>query len=291
MKYDERAAESVTQRSAKSTDRVTGSASQQVGAPRKSLGQHWLKDKASLDSICDAAGVKPSDTVLEIGPGTGELTDKLLKRGAKVVAVELDERLAAGLQQRFKGLPFSLNMLSILDFDLSSLPGGYKIAANIPYYLTNHLLRMLCETQHKPSVAVLLVQKEVAERVTADPGEMSLLSVSVQLYYEPSLGAVVPANLFEPPPKVDSQILILKQLATTLFPGTVPGNKEDKAFFRVVKAGFSQRRKTLLNSLSAGLHLSKQETEELLKRADINPASRPQELSLKDWHGLYSQSS
>ncbi len=257
--------------------------------PKKQLGQHWLKDKASLTAICDGAIIKPGDTVLEIGPGTGELTEVLLSQGAEVIAVEIDERLSAGLQEKFQGLPFTLNTLSILKFDLSSLPGSYKIVANIPYYLTNHLLRMLCETQHKPVIAVLLMQKEVAQRVCAAPGDMSLLSVSVQLSYEVSLGLVIPAKLFEPPPKVDSQVIILKRRTQPLFPGCHPGNKEVGEFFRVVKAGFSQRRKTLLNSLSAGLHLTKEETLKLLSGAKIQPAIRPQELSLVNWYSLYRQ--
>lgn len=257
--------------------------------PNKQLGQHWLKDKVSLAAICGGAKIKQGDTVLEIGPGTGELTELLLNQGAEVIAVELDERLSASLREKFKGLPFTLNTLSILKFDLSSLPGSYKIVANIPYYLTNHLLRMLCETQHKPVVAVLLVQKEVAQRVCAAPGEMSLLSVSVQLSYEVSLGPVVLAKLFDPPPKVDSQVIILKRRTQPLFPGWHPGNREVGEFFRVVKAGFSQRRKTLLNSLSAGLHLTKEETLKLLGAAKIQPTIRPQELSLENWYSLYQQ--
>ena len=144
---------------------------------KKSLGQHWLDDERSLAAMCDAASIKNGDTVLEIGPGQGSLTAILLDRGARVAAVELDGRLAQELKKKFAGLPFTLNMLSILDFDLSNMPGGYKIVANIPYYLTAHLLRMLSETQHKPSVVVLLVQKEVAERVTSKPGEMSVLAL------------------------------------------------------------------------------------------------------------------
>ena len=142
---------------------------------KKSLGQHWLSDPMILSYICVQAGIKKGDCVLEIGPGKGDLTAKLLEMGAEVVAVEIDKCLEADLRKKFNSLPFTLNMLSIMDFDLSKMPKDYKVVANIPYYLTSHLLRMLSETQHKPAIIVLLVQKEVAERIAAKPGKMSLL--------------------------------------------------------------------------------------------------------------------
>src|SRR3989344_4166577 len=147
--------------------------SKDIGFAKKSLGQHWLTDKNSLEAMCNAADVTTGDNILEVGPGRGSLTASLLDRGANVVAVELDERLGAELTEKFKDKSFILNMLSILDFDYSSLPKDFKIVANIPYYLTSHLLRQLSETPNQPSVAVLLVQKEVAERVVAAPGDMS----------------------------------------------------------------------------------------------------------------------
>ncbi|HSX52963.1 MAG TPA: 16S rRNA (adenine(1518)-N(6)/adenine(1519)-N(6))-dimethyltransferase RsmA [Patescibacteria group bacterium] len=251
---------------------------------KKSLGQHWLRDQASLEAIVDAANIEAGDSVLEIGPGQGALTVVLLERGAKVVAVELDESLAPGLEQQFKDQPFILNMLSILDFDLSTMSTNYKIVANIPYYLTAHLLRLLCDSLHPPTTAVLLVQKEVAQRVCAGAGDMSILSASVQLYYHVSLGQLVPARLFTPPPKVDSQVLILTRRQQPLFVDI-----DTKQFFRIVKVGFSNRRKTLLNALSAGLQMSKEETGELLTKANIKPATRAQELSLDDWHRLYQK--
>ena len=251
---------------------------------KKSLGQHWLNDAGVLRAMCEAARVAQGDTVLEVGPGQGSLTAMLLEGGAKVVAVELDESLAARLLQRFYGRPFTLNMLSILDFDLSKLPKDYKVVANIPYYLTAHLLRMLCETLHKPNVAVLLVQKEVAERVTARPGDMAALSVLAQFYYEALLGQVVPAKLFSPPPKVDSQILILHKRQEPLF-----ADVDYKQFFHIVKAGFSERRKKLRSSLSGGLGVSKPSAEAMLQKAGIDPNRRAQELSLDEWHELYKQ--
>jgi len=249
---------------------------------KKSLGQHWLSDQATLVKICDSASLKPTDTVLEIGPGAGTLTKILVSKVKQVVAVELDPKLAQTLPQNVVADNLKVVEQDILKFDLGDMPAGYKLVANIPYYLTSHLLRILSESANPPQTVVLLVQKEVAERVTARPGEMSLLSVSTQFFWTASLGSVVPKEVFLPPPKVDSQVLILKRRVKPLFENTA-----EKAFFRLVKAGFSARRKTLLNSLSAGLRVSKPVAEKLLVKAHINPNCRPQELSLEDWYRLY----
>lgn len=248
----------------------------------KKLGQHWLFDDASLEAMCDAADIIAADDVLEIGPGTGTLTAKLLQRGAHVVAVELDTRLADNLSAHFGDQDFELHTQSILTFDLTTMPMGYKLVANIPYYLTSHLIRVLSESANPPSVAVLLVQKEVAERVCSAPGDMSLLSVTAQYYWQANLGTLVPAKLFTPPPEVDSQILILKRRKEILF-----GPIDTKVFFRIVKAGFSARRKKLRGSLSGGLRISKDEADELLNKSSISPDRRAQELSLDDWYRLY----
>lgn len=248
---------------------------------KKSLGQHWLNDEYTLQVICDDAELTLDDTVLEIGPGAGTLTRKLVEQAKAVVAVEFDGHLAETLPQRVKAENLTVVQQDILGFDLTTLPRDYKVVANIPYYLTSKLLRTLSESSNPPKTIILLVQKEVAERVAAAPGDMSMLSVSVQLYYEASLGEVVLAALFTPPPKVDSQILILHKRTKPLFPGI-----ETKAFFRVVKAGFAARRKTLLNSLAGGLRLDKQTIEKALIDAQLNPSMRPQELSLEQWHNL-----
>lgn len=252
--------------------------------PKKSLGQHWLNDPSSLQAMLDAAELNLEDTVLEIGPGLGSLTELLIPRVQKVVAVELDEKLAADLTRKFQDPNLSVVMSDIMKFDLNNLPPDYKIVANIPYYLTSHLIKIISETSNPPTTAVLLVQKEVAERVTAKPGGMSLLSVTAQFYWQTSLGPAVPAQFFMPPPKVDSQILKLKRRAQPLFPDVEP-----QQFFQLVKAGFSQRRKTLLNSLSAGLHLSREATAELLQQADIEPGRRAQTLSLSEWCDIYER--
>ena len=250
---------------------------------KKALGQHWLNDEDSLEAMLTGASIGPNDTVLEVGPGPGALTERLVKRAKQVLAVEFDQDLAHDLPHRVPADNLQVVQQDILQFDLSQLPPGYKVAANIPYYLTSQLLRVLCESPCHFSQAALLIQKEVAERVCAEPGSMSLLSVSVQYYCETHLGPVVPAELFTPPPKVDSQILELAYRTTPLFE-----NVDTKLFFRVVKAGFSQRRKTLLNSLSGGLHISRAQTEALLQAAGISSGLRPQALTLQQWHTIYA---
>lgn len=256
--------------------------------PKKSLGQHWLHDEATLNYICDRSNLVQGDTILEIGPGAGMLTSKLLERSAKVVAVEKDESLAINLADLVLGLTYhnyhNLEVIrgDILKFDLSQLPVGYKVVANIPYYLTSNLLRVLSESANPPAMMVLLVQKEVAERIAAKPGQMSLLAVSVQLYYQPELGQVVSAKLFEPSPKVDSQVVILQRRRASLFK-----DLNNQEFFQLIKAGFSQRRKKLRSSLAGGLNISKDQAENLLKKASVSPDARAQELSLEQWHELY----
>lgn len=258
-----------------------------MATPKKALGQHWLYDEATLDAIVDAADVVPGDPVLEIGPGLGTLTKRLLIRGARVTAVEFDASLAQNLSKILLEdgpVDGDLNVLhaDILRFDLTVLLPGYKVVANIPYYLTSNLIRVLTESANPFSIAALLVQKEVAERVVAHPGQMSLLSISAQYYCEVSLGPMVSAELFTPPPKVDSQVLILRHRAQPLYEDV-----DTKHFFRIVRAGFSQKRKTLVNSLSAGLAISKDQVRDMLEAADIPGNTRAQALSLDDWYALY----
>lgn len=251
---------------------------------KKSLGQHWLNDRASLVAMCDAAEVQATDEILEIGPGKGSLTSILLERQANVFAVEFDPEAVKYLVKVFAqqlDVFVHIEQGDIRSFNLNRMPAGYKIVANIPYYLTSHLVQIISESQNPPSMAVLLVQKEVAERVSAKPGDMSLLSLTAQFYWETSLGIKVPANLFDPAPQVDSQILILKRRKETLF------SVDPKPFFRLIKAGFAARRKTLLNSLSGGLRIDKTQTTTLLESAEIASGRRPQELSLDEWYALY----
>ncbi|HUC88394.1 MAG TPA: 16S rRNA (adenine(1518)-N(6)/adenine(1519)-N(6))-dimethyltransferase RsmA [Candidatus Binatia bacterium] len=249
---------------------------------KKSLGQHWLNDQTSLEAMCQAARLEANDTVLEIGPGLGSLTKLLCEQAARVLAVELDNQLAISLKDRIRADNLEVINEDILKFDLTKLPPKYKVVANIPYYLTSQLIRVLSESVNPAAVATLLVQKEVAERLAAKPGNLSILGVTAQFYWQVELGPVVKAELFTPQPKVDSQIVVLTWRDKPLFNGV-----DTKQYFRLVRAGFSQKRKTLLNSLSAGLAITRQEAETKLKAAGIEPSARAQTLSQEDWHKLY----
>lgn len=245
---------------------------------KKSLGQHWLHDPVSLQAMCDLAQVGDGDIVLEVGPGLGTLTEYLVKQAKQVVAVEFDDDLAADLPHRVTADNLQVVHGDILSFDLSTLPAGYKVIANIPYYLTSNLVRVLSESSNPAQSLTLLIQKEVAERIAAQPGDMSLLGLTAQLYFEPELGPLVAAELFAPPPKVDSQIIHLQRRDQPQFAG-----HDKTVLIRVLKAGFSNKRKTLHNSLAAGLHISKPEAQALLEQAKINPLQRPQSLAISDW--------
>lgn len=247
----------------------------------KSLGQHWLTDDTVLADVVAAADVTPEDTVLEIGPGPGTLTKHLVSSAGRVVAVEFDQKLATELPKRVHADNLRVVESDILKFDLTKLPSEYIVVANIPYYLTSKLVRVLSESSNQAKTVVLLVQKEVAERVAAPAGKMSLLSVSAQFYWRVELDSVVPAALFTPPPKVDSQVVVMHRIDSGKF------QVDQRAFFQLVKAGFSARRKTLQNSLAGGLRISREAAGELLVAADLSPTARPQELSLDDWHRLY----
>lgn len=244
----------------------------------KSLGQHWLKDRAILESIAECADITPLDTVLEIGPGLGTLTSVLLSRADNVVAVEYDENLARKLPGQFPGKKLTVHHEDILAFDLSRLPAGYKVVANVPYYITSKIIELLMTSTNKPSLVVLLIQKEVAERIVARPGDMSILAVSAQIFAEASLGPLVPAEYFTPPPKVDSQVVVLKTREAPLV-----ASNDEPAFFRLVKAGFSAKRKKLRSSLAAGLAVSKEEVEDMLKKAVVSPDRRAEDLSIDEW--------
>ncbi len=252
---------------------------------KKVLGQHWLHDKVSLRAIVKAANIQAGDVVLEIGSGQGSLTDELLRAKAKVIALEYDTELITHLHNKYDTRPSTEIIIQegdIRRFDLNKMPPGYKIVANIPYYLTANVLRMLTETDHKPAVAVILVQKEVAERVAAKPGYMSALSAIVQLYYLVSLGLVVPSGMFTPSPKVDSQLLVLQWRPRPLFKDV-----SQRQFIQLIKLGFAQPRKTLANNLRAGFVLSKEDSEALINAAGLTTSVRAQALSLQDWYKLY----
>ena len=252
--------------------------------PKKSLGQHWLKDPEILADIAEAAELTGDDVVLEIGPGLGTLTSRLLARANSVTAVEFDADLARKLPGQFPGKKLTVVNQDILQFDLNQLPKNYKVVANVPYYITSKIVEKLMTAENKPSIAVLLVQKEVAERIAAEAGNMSILSVSVQIFAEAELDIEVPRQFFTPPPKVDSQVVVLR---TRNNPLITPEDQRD--FFRIVKAGFSAKRKKLRSSLSGGLGIDKSAAEELLKNAGISPDARAEDLAIEDWKKLLKE--
>jgi 16S rRNA (adenine1518-N6/adenine1519-N6)-dimethyltransferase len=247
--------------------------------PNKALGQHFLVDKPSLQAIMDTAGVTAVDTVLEIGPGLGVMTRPLTRQASRVVAVESDPVLADLLR---RDAPPNLEVVEadILQFDLRALPAGYKVIANIPYYLTSKIFRLLIESPNPPAVMSLLIQKEVAERITARPGNLSILALSVQCYGKPELVRVVERHKFWPPPDVDSAVL-----RVTLRGSAFPADPD--RLFRLIKAGFGEKRKQLKNSLAGGLNLTPDLAAALIKSARLQPTARAQELKLSDWRRLY----
>lgn len=247
-------------------------------APKKSLGQHWLRDAYFLEQMCKFAEVEEGDSVLEIGPGLGTLTKKLLLRTELLTAVEFDEDLANNLAKIMPDVKV-INE-DILDFDYKQMKPGFKVVANIPYYLTSHLVRKLLESPNQPSLIVLLIQKEVAERLAARPGKMSTLGVMAQFYADVTLGDLVPAKFFEPAPKVDSQIVVIR-------PHEHASEVDTKRFFRVVRAGFGERRKKLSNSLAGGLQLPKDVIQAKLSDAGFGENTRAQELSIEQWNVIY----
>lgn len=247
---------------------------------KKSLGQHWLDDEESLKAIVKVANLAKNDFVLEIGPGAGALTENIIQSKAKVLALEFDEKLATTLEQKYrKNENIEIKNGDIRKFNFSLLPEGYKIVANIPYYLTANLFRKLIEVSNKPLIAVLLVQKEVALRVCSLPGELSKLAVLMQNEYIAELGVVVPANKFIPPPKVDSQVLILTKRKQPLI-------SEKNLFLKIVSIGFEHKRKKLSSNLAGGLKISKAEIEKILHSIEVEPDVRAQDLSLEDWKNL-----
>jgi 16S rRNA (adenine1518-N6/adenine1519-N6)-dimethyltransferase len=253
--------------------------------PKKSLGQNFLHDPSALERILKAAELNPTDTVLEVGPGTGALTTKLAPLVQRVIAVELDERLIPILEDV---LPDSVELhhADILDTDVEALvgDGDYKIVANLPYYITSAILRHLLEVQHKPTALVLTVQQEVAERIVAKPGDMTVLAVSVQFYGKPKIVSKIGAAAFYPQPDVASAVVRIDVFSEP--PVSVP---DERSFFKVVRAGFSQKRKQLKNALGDGLQLTHAQAAEHLTAAGIDPTRRAETLALEEWAALTRQ--
>ena len=253
--------------------------------PKKSLGQNFLADEAALARVTAAAELTLDDTVLEIGPGLGSLTRHLAEAARRVVAVELDAALLPALEDTLR--PYDnveIIHADILSVDLTrqvTPAPGYKVVANIPYYITSAVVRYLLEAPVRPARIVLTVQREVAERMAAQPDDMSLLAVSVQFYSRPRIVARLPAGAFYPRPAIDSAIVALEVL-----PSPAVTVDDVNHFFRVVKAGFSQKRKQLRNSLSGGLRLTNPQVDALLAQAGIAPQRRAETLTLPEWGAL-----
>jgi len=252
--------------------------------PRKGLGQNFLVDSSALRKLIEAAEIPPDAEVLEIGAGVGSLTVWLAAAARRVVAVEVDSNLIPLLRQSLGGFEnVTLVEGDILEVRLSDWirEEGYLVVANIPYYITSAIIRHLLENRPRPARMVLTMQREVAERICAAPGELSLLALSVQVYGQPRPVLRIPAGAFYPPPQVDSVSLRVDLYPRPLIP---PDLLND--FFRLAKAGFAQKRKTLRNSLSAGLAIPPAQAAALLEAAGIDPQRRAETLGIPEWERL-----
>ena len=301
-------------------------------AKKKSLGQNFLKDESILNKIISAGELSKKDNVLEIGPGEGALTKRLLERVARVVAIEKDERIKdenSILQQICSKEDLSSKIKiyfdDILKVDLvnilkeNNFTGGknkYKVIANIPYYITGKIIRLLFEQEQKPKLIILLVQKEVAERICADNGRQSILSLSVQYYAQAEIVDYVPKESFEPMPKVDSAILkiipfqnggirvdhlefdkdkvkkekkesvLSEKILNTESHKQGKQSNQEKEFFRLIKIGFSSPRKVLINNLKNGLQLDKKDLEKIFNNLNLPLDIRAEKLTIKNWISL-----
>jgi len=249
---------------------------------KKSLGQNWLKDRDILLDIADSASVNDVETVLEIGPGLGTLTSALFKFFEKVISVELDDRLAENLPKSFPGKNLQVIHDDVLRLNLDDigLPEKYVVAGNIPYYITSPIIEKFLNAKRKPAKIVFLIQKEVAERIVAEKGNHTILSLSAQNLAKVSLGPLVKREFFTPPPKVDSQVIILE-------PREEPRVSE-KAI-ALAKLGFSSPRKKLISNLVVAVRMSKEQLESIFDELSLDSGLRPSDLDLQDWENLASK--
>lgn len=249
------------------------------------LGQNFLKNKSIVKEIIEVANLSCDDLILEIGPGKGILTEELAKKAGKVIAVELDGKLADYLKNKFKDVGnIEIIEKDILQTDIKELianhglqNSGYKVVANIPYYITSPIIRIFLESDNPPKEMLLMVQKEVAERIIAGPGKHSVLSLSVQYYADPELLFEVKKENFDPVPKVDSAVIRISHKMKNM------AKEEVDNFFRAVRAGFCAKRKTLVNNLANSFHLERKEVEEKLEKVGVKPNARAQELNIEEW--------
>lgn len=243
---------------------------------KKSLGQNWLKDRDILIDIADLASTEGVNEVLEIGPGLGTLTSALFQFFDKVTAVELDERLATNLPKSFPGKNLEVINRDVLSLDVESLklPEKYVVAGNIPYYITSPIIQKFLHLEKPPVKIVLLMQKEVAERLTATAGDYSILGLSTQIYAKVTAGPVVKREFFTPPPKVDSQVVVLEPLDEPL---------ASESTISLIKLGFIAPRKKLIKNLMTAGHLSKEQLTAIFEQNNISLNARPADLSISDW--------
>ncbi len=257
-------------------------------AHKKSLGQNFLTNTSVIDHIVAAADIMSDDVVVEVGPGQGVLTELLAQTADTVIAIELDDRLIPILEEKFKnddhvhivhGDILHMNLSEILHEHIGD-EGVYKVVANIPYYITAPIIRLFLEHKNSPQTLILMVQKEVAERLCAHPGNMSVLAIAAQYYANVSYMFTVPREDFDPVPAVDSAVVRLR------VHDHVYADIDIKNFFRVVRIGFSARRKTLVNNLANGLHMQKNDVVQVLRDIGISENARAQEISLEAWERL-----
>lgn len=252
--------------------------------PNTDLGQHFLVEEKYLEQIVDSSQPLEGQKVLEIGPGMGVLTHRLTRQAREVLAIEYDPKMVEILKTLcIKCTNLTVRTMDIMQFDPSDI-GTYKVVANVPYYITSKILRKFLEEKNKPTEMVLLVQKEVAERICATPNRMSVLSVSVQFYGKVQLVGIVPRDAFYPTPQVSSAIIKITTYKTPIFSDVNP-----EKFFALVKSGFGEKRKQLSNSLLGFGPYEKEEVIKMLKSAGINPERRAETLSLAEWRQLYKQ--
>lgn len=251
---------------------------------KKSLGQNFLKSTEVRDKIISSAELGKEDVVIEVGPGLGVLSGEIAKGAGKLLAVELDDRLIQKLNITLKQYDnVRIIHQDILEVDLPALlreenVSSYKVVANLPYYITSAVVRYFLEAEVRPQNMVIMVQKEVAESITAQPGKMSILSVSVQVYGEAEIVTIVPPEAFTPAPSIDSAVVRIK----THEKPHVEREKE-VLFFKVVKAGFCMPRKQLANTLSKGLNKPKEKITQILKNMGVEPNQRAETLSVEEW--------
>jgi 16S rRNA (adenine1518-N6/adenine1519-N6)-dimethyltransferase len=256
----------------------------------ENLGQHFLKDKEALEAIVAAGDVSSHDTVLEVGPGEGVLTSPLLEAGAKVIAVEKDPALVSELQEKFSSQiadgQLEVHESDIRDLSIKDLIGDteYKVIANIPYYLTGKLIQTTLSDQHQPTQVVLLIQKEVAERIIAANGKESILSLSVKAYGTPEITRIVPPESFEPAPRVESAVIKITAISRDFF-----SDLDEEDFFSLIKRGYGHKRKTLANNLDTDPRFNKKQAEKVLTEMSLSKRIRAEKLSTTDWKQLLGQ--